>query len=311
MKKIIFPLITLVAFATSCLKDSTIKDGFDNPVTPATVLIQDGGLDNFTKAAIVAAGQVNPIVLDFNVQYANVDAVPLATDLKVTCFIDDSKRIAYNTNAAASGGYVYDLLPDSCFSFVNKSATIPAGKNIAGLSLTILPNKVDASKLYMLPIAIKDAQGKVLAANFSTIYFHIIGNPLAGTYSVVGTRYNCSVAGDQSYSGGPIPSNFAPAAIPSPKVLGPVSPTVTSTYVANLSAGTNRDYYFDINPAATTLQNIDVTFTQSFADGISNIRFLTKTYDPVTKKITLLWTYNNQPGGVGSDRIISEIMTKL
>jgi hypothetical protein len=30
----------------------------------------------------------------------------------------------------------------------------------------------------------------------------------------------------------------------------------------------------------------------------------------VAKRFILLWTYNNQPGGAGSDRIVYEVLTK-
>jgi hypothetical protein len=42
----------------------------------------------------------------------------------------------------------------------------------------------------MAPISIVDASGKGLSANLNTVYFHTIGNPLAGQYSYDFYRWN-------------------------------------------------------------------------------------------------------------------------
>jgi Domain of unknown function (DUF1735) len=235
-------------------------------------------------------------------------------DISVVVEVDPAIVTTYN-QTQTDPLKKYLVLNASAYKFPSQTVMIKAGQSLSEtFEVEFNPSQIDGSKNYMLPLVIKSIKGAAAdvkaAAGTGTAYFHFIGNPLAGTYTVVGTRYNCTVTGDQGYSGGPIPANFATAAIPASKFLAPVTPTITTTYVANLGAGTDRDYFFTIDPAVTTTGSISVDLTPSFANGISNIRFLTKTYDPVAKKITLLWTYNNQPGGVGNDRIISEVMTK-
>jgi Domain of unknown function (DUF1735) len=149
MKKILIPVVVLLSVAiTSCLKDTTIKDGLDKVGTVA--MVQYSGLSNFSSAAVVAAGAVDPIVNTFVTNLANADGKPNASDVTVKFVIDDAKRIAYN--ALPSPALDYELLPDSCFSFVTRTAIIKAGTNIVSLKITFFPDKINPSKLYMLPI---------------------------------------------------------------------------------------------------------------------------------------------------------------
>lgn len=219
----------------------------------------------------------------------------------------------------------YLVLPTNAYTFPSQTVTILAGQTVSSpFNIVFNPSVIDGSKNWMIPVTIKTISGApngtAKAPGTGTAYFHFIGNPLAGTYNLTaGARYNCTVPGDQGWAPQVgwaypaalvIPGNYATAAIPATKFIAPVSPTKTTVYVANLGAGTDRDYTFEVDPAVTTITNINVTLTPSFEGGISNIRWFQKTYDPVNKRFILLWTYNNQPGGVGSDRIIYEVLTK-
>ena len=59
----------------------------------------------------------------------------------------------------------------------------------------------------MLPISIKSAPaGATLASNYTTIYYHLIGNPIAGPYNQEWIRFNNSAgtgspAYDQTFGG--------------------------------------------------------------------------------------------------------------
>ena len=315
-------LLAIVFAISSCLKD----EDYDNQQygtiisgTPASSLksvrILEGGIDGGDIRRSQLAFGNPPAVLDsssFKIAYFdNKSLTPLApATITITLARDPGFIAIYN----ATQPIQYELLPDSLFSIPVLTTTIPAGQQFSQpLKFYFRPIKFNTSKIYMLPIKIVSAtgvDGLTIQANYGYIVFSKIGNPMAGLYTVVGTRWNCTVTGDQGYAGGPIPNNYVSASIPSPKLLDVVGPTITTTYVANLGAGTNRDYFFDVDPAATTMQDVNISLTESFVAGISNIRWITKTYDPATKKFTLLWTYNNQPGGVGNDRIIQETMTK-
>ena len=313
-----FILITLV----SCLKD----EGFDNQRygtsaagspsgSERSVKILQGGISGGDVRARQLAFADNTAALDsniFNVTYVDYKSATTPSRINITIGIDPAFISSYNSSQAIQ----YELLPDSLYTLpaASRTTSIEAGNtNSPDLKIYFKPNKFNSSKIYMLPIKILTAtgvSGLQIQANYGFIIFSKIGNPIAGTYTVVGTRWNCTAVGDQGYSGGPIPANFNPAAIPGTKILDVVGPSTTTTFIANLGAGTSRDYFFTINPAATTMQDIDISLTPSFAQGVSNIRWLQKDYNPATKTITLRWTYNNQPGGAGNDRIILETMTK-
>lgn len=319
--KISIFFVILISFV-SCLKD----EGFDQgrygtsasgspAASERSVKFLQGGISGGDVRARQLAFADNSAALDssvFNVTYVDYKSATAPGRIDVTIGIDPTFITRYNSSQAIQ----YELLPDSLYTLPASTRTtiIEAGKtNSPDLKIYFKPIKFNSSKIYMLPLKILTAtgvSGLQIQANYGFIVFSKIGNPIAGTYTVVGTRWNCTAVGDQGYSGGPIPANFVAASIPSPKVLDVVGPSTTTTYIANLGAGTDRDYFFGINPAATTIQDIDISLTPSFASGVSNVRWLQKDYNPATKTITLRWTYNNQPGGAGNDRIILETMTK-
>ena len=171
------------------------------------------------------------------------------------------------------------------------------------------PRRIDKSKLYLLPISIVDAQGVKISSNNGTIYFNIIGNPLAGNYSVVGKRYN--YAGVIGYIGGPIPGNTTSTAnSPTTKTILAIDGKKSMVDYANLGVGTGRDYIFTYDPAVSTTE-LKATFSSTFLANISNVKIITITYDPVLRKIYVLSTYNNQLNAAGDDRIVEETFTRV
>ncbi len=296
-------LVVLIStFFVSCIKDRNGQVDFSG-LSPI-MQIKEGGLDQFGKQALLFPASHVSDTAYFRANYAATNVAP--KDIVVTLAVDVAALAAYNATVPVSAQYV--KFPDSIYRFTQTQVTVKAGQSYSDVvKLTVFPNKVDPSKNYMLPITITDAQGVTISGNFGTIYYHFIGNCLAGTYNVVGTRYNYN--GVVGYSGGPIPPATAgTATVPAVKVLAPVNASTTFTDYANLGAGTARDYFFTYDCAAGGT-NIDATFTQSFLDGTSNVAFIIHNYDPVTKKIHMLSTYNNAAGGTGNDRIVDEVFT--
>lgn len=259
--------------------------------------------------------------LSFNLSAATVSfqtplkySGPSVFDKEVTAAVavDAAALTAFNA-AVPAGGLKYLPLPANCYSITTPTVKFVVGSTLSDpVNIDFHPNLMDPAQSYMLPLSIGTITGAPSdvkkAPGSGTAYLHIIGSPLAGTYTNVGTRYNYN--GQIGYTGGPIPGGYAStAACGTPKVLAAVSPTVTTTYYANLGAGTGRDYYFTYDPAIS-LTNINVTFTPSFAAGISNVRIPVHTYDPATKTIHVISTYNNLADGTGSDRVVEETLTK-
>ncbi len=91
----------------------------------------------------------------------------------------DAKALSDNYK---NDSITYQLMPDSVYHIINKTVTIKAGSRIAQFQIIFYPSKFDGSKNFMLPVTVTDAQGYTVSSNFGHIYFHTIGNPLAGTY---------------------------------------------------------------------------------------------------------------------------------
>lgn len=236
------------------------------------------------------------------------------SDVTVTLGNDAAALAAFNA-AQPANGIIYLPMSNTQYSFPKTTTVIRAGQAISEpFVVRLYPNQLDASKSYMLPLAITGISGapaNVVKAPASSIaYLHVIGNPIAGNYNNVGTRYNYTGNATAGWNGlPPFPGGYTTAACGTPKTISAISPTLATTYYANLGAGTDRDYYFTYDPTVS-LTNVGVTFTPSFEAGISNIIVSQHTYDPVLKQLHILSGYNNLPGGAGSDRIVEETMTK-
>ncbi|MCY7420494.1 MAG: DUF1735 domain-containing protein [Chitinophagaceae bacterium] len=326
MKKLSIITATVVSglfFFASCKKAVVYEPIGDGGQKIIKIQTYGGLASGFDAANLAFNPSSTSETLNLNLEY--VAGSVSSEDIKVVVEVDVAAVAAYNATQT-DPLKKYLVLPASAYTFPTQTVIIPANQTVSSTFKIIFnPSMIDGSKNFMIPITIKSITGAVAgtvkAPGTGTAYFHFIGNPLAGSYALTaGGRYNCTVTGDQGWAPQPgwvypmalaIPANYNFAAIPSPKFIAPVTPTKTRVYVANLGAGTDRDYTLEVDPAVTVITNINVTLTPSFEGGISNIRWFQKTYDPVNKRFILLWTYNNQPGGVGNDRIIYEVLTKL
>lgn len=182
-------LITCVSLLGlgSCVKDrNDLATDFSNlqPLVEIRDNISgignDAGLSNFGKATLNFGDDTT----DLHIQsfYVNLASVyPLNHDLKVTVGVDQSALDAYN--ADPNNGTKFEMMPDSIYTLLQTQVTIPAGERVALVSVQFTPSKIDPSKSYMLPISVTDAEGTNISGNFGTIYYHLIGNPIAGSYS--------------------------------------------------------------------------------------------------------------------------------
>jgi hypothetical protein len=210
-------LLTLAVgvIGQSCVKSVSGRTDFEN-LAP-TVLIPEGGLQNLTTVALLFPP--DPTVDDkldtayFHVNYAATDVAP--ADQVVSLAIDPAALAAYN----ATGGVQYEAFPDSIFAFTATSATVPKGANYSGqIPLVIHSNKVDPTKSYMLPISITTAPaGATISSNHKTVYFHLIGNPIAGLYNWDWYRWNNNLPVGPNTGGTPALGGIA--------VFAPLDPT--------------------------------------------------------------------------------------
>lgn len=183
--------VSLLFTLGSCVKDrNALATDFSNlqPIVELRDNISgvgnDAGLANFGKASLNFTS--DPYVQSFYVNLASVNV--RSQDLKVTLGVDQAALDAYN--ADPNNEIKFEMMPDSLYSFTTTEVTIPSGLRVAKDSVIFYPSKFDPSKSYMLPISVTDASGLTISGNFGTIYYHIIGNPLAGNYFQDFYRWN-------------------------------------------------------------------------------------------------------------------------
>jgi hypothetical protein len=308
---IIVPFVIAVIL-TGCLKDKPnvdfSKDGVVAEITTASTSPTQNepaaGLDNFKFANLtLPSTSPDPVEVMFTVNIASTNAP--TKDIPITLAIDQQALANYISDP---NNVQYEVFPDSTYAVQSLTGTVKAGNNnrLDTFYITFYPWKVDPAASYMLPLTITSAPGCTISGNLGTIYFHVVGNPLAGPYDVVGTRYNYS--GVIGYNGGAIPAGYvSTAASPSPKTASPTTPTDVVMDYANLG-GNGYQYVIHYDPKISTTA-ITVTANSTLAGAVSNFKVTLQTYDPVTRIIHITSTYNNGAGGSGSDRVIDEVFT--
>lgn len=175
----------------SCLKDKNQLTDFSGETTQPIVEIPEGGLGNFAPDALNLSGS-GADTLYFHINLASTDF--LNKDVTVKFGYDAAALASYNSSSSIK----YQKFPDSIYSLPVTQVTIKAGTRAVAVPLIMYPGKIDPTQNYMLPVTITDAQGTTISGNFGTIWFHLIGNPLAGTYFWDFTRW-----GNPQQSGSP------------------------------------------------------------------------------------------------------------
>lgn len=324
-KSLIFNKLAAILLASSALLlGSCVKNRNDGAVDfsqlSPIVQIVEGGMTNFSASALLFPGTDASDTAYFRVNYAATTTAP--TDISVTLSYDAAALAAYN---AANPTGQYEVFPDSIWlkSAFPKTIVIKAGQSYSDpVKLTVYPSKINTSKSYMLPITITSASGVNISGNFGTIWYHVIGNPLAGDYSLVGTRYNYS--GSVPYSG---PTSSTNANIPagfistnnltplSPKTALPVNAATVTMSFSNLGFGSGFEYGYLITGNNAAFTSITLGWNAAFTSANSNIDGFIMSYTAPTPtqkpKFRLVTHYNNALGGAGSDRIIDEDLVHL
>ena len=321
-------LVSSVVFLASCVKNR--NDGaVDFSQLSPIMQIPEGGLKNFSTSALVfpASDPVDTAV--FHANYAATTVAP--SDIAVTFIIDDAARLAYN----ASHTDQYLALPAAFYNIPTLTTVVKAGQSYsAALKLAVYPIMFDPSKSYMLPITISSASGVNISGNFGTIYFHVIGNPLAGNYQDYGQRTNytgsvtltpppvglplATAPGVPSFTypaGGTVSNNYNQIT-----AFSPVSAVTVSGTIGNVPdpAGGSALYLISGGDPAFSFITYDfgaTWYNSGSGTGYSNTERFVRAYvapSPTQKPAFRLIThYNNALAGAGNDRIIDESFTHL
>lgn len=285
-----FFLLIATFSLTSCLKKDSMNIDPDEKTGTIMELqfIENGsgttlnsGMQYFSGGALTYPGTDDADTATYNISLAG--PVTLSKDVKVTVGIDESKKL----DNYASDSIPYEIMPDSLYDFVATTATITAGSRIVPMHIVFYPSKIDVTKSYILPVVVKDAEGQTISGNFGTIYFHVIGNPIAGAYMWDFIRYNTQDGSGplngSSFTGGS--TVFSPVNPTSVKV--PTGYYVQPNYLITFksSAGVLSDFKAVIAP-----DEIKAAFTDN---GITVILAPTITVSADQKTFTIKYTVYN------------------
>ena len=234
----------------SCVKSREGLTDFSN--LQPTVLIPEGGLSNFSGQNLVFPPTDASDTVVFHLNYAATDVAP--SDKVIGIAIDDGAITAYN----AANGTNFTKFPDSIYSFpASSNITIPKGANYSSaIPLVVYPGKVDPTVSYMLAISIKTIpSGTTLSSNFETIYYHFIGNPIAGAYKWDWTRWNAA-----DTTGTPTGTSFVGRST----IFSPDDPNTVEVYAGYINPGVRYVIHFDNNGGV--LSNFTVSLNQKDVD---------------------------------------------
>ncbi|HLY68441.1 MAG TPA: DUF1735 domain-containing protein [Puia sp.] len=302
MKKIFIVIsgVFLVSLS-SCLKDkspvdfSTLKPILQSEYPAAASNNGLGsGLQYFGGSALLYPGTD---LSDTAIVIVNMDSPsPLGSSVSGTFGVISTALTAYNSDSL---GLQYELMPDSDYSILNGgSFTIPANRRIDTIQVVFYPSKIDPTHNYLLPAGITAAGSYAISQNFNVVYFHTIGNPIAGVYNQEWIRYNTATQTP------PPAFDVQEGAV----LFAPVTPTEVDA-----TSGTGVVYIIDFTNTGGVLSNFTVSFPSSgpgsaSADGISITSGPTIiTADPTTGTYQFNFTYLN---GSGAPRNITDIFTK-
>jgi len=210
---------------------------------------------------------------------------------------------------------VYAIPPNSDFTIVNKTVTIPAGQTTGYVQIQLIPNNF-IGQPYALGFKIVSVDGGYTIAGNGRgqgIAEFAIANEFEADYTDVGIRYNYSAAAPVYNVGDPIPGGYVSTTpMPSPKHLNTLDATHNSLDFANLG-GNGWQYIFDFGAVGAANQDypLGITLNAAALANNSNISYKLATYNPVTKTIKLIVLYNNAPGGTGNWRLLFETLTKI
>ena len=272
----------VVIVGSACVKSVSGRTDFEN--LQPTVLISEGGLQNFGVDAILFPPTDDVDTTFFHLNYAATDVAP--SDQVVTIAIDDQAIDAYNS----ANGTDYTKFPDSIYSFTTTSVTIPKGANYSsGVPLIMFPSKIDLLKDYMLPITITAGPaGATISANHKTIYYHLIGNPIAGIYNWDWYRWNNTTPTGPNTGGTPAlggsavlaPINGTQVEVPSGYYIGPryeITFTDSSGVLIDFAAAINSDDIATMKTGGVTITSGPTFDSVNVAIGYYQIHYTANT----------------------------------
>lgn len=198
IKKYLVAVVLSVVSLTSCLDDSGYLDIYNAENNGAVVSFFGNNHGLYSTSIDYVVGYVNLSLVKLNVARAvgdvtvslKLDTAALGVYNREQIALADKNKTEYNP---------YELLPDSTYSFINMTVTIPKGTLDYGFPISINADKISFDYNYVLPLTIESISGDaVLAENLKTSLLNVsVKNNYDGLYTVTGVLSgHPSVSGD-------------------------------------------------------------------------------------------------------------------
>jgi Domain of unknown function (DUF1735) len=286
MRKLLqITFLFIVLASTGCLKDTPATD-LSHEGTIIEMIYPGGAQNNGVGTGLqYFAGCTllfNPTdVSDTVTYYVNIAGThTLGQSITTTVALDPS---AMQDNYA-NDSLTYLPMPDSDYTILSTTGTIPAGSRLDTFQIVFFPDKFDLTKNFMVPITVTTTPSYTISGNFGKMYLHTIGNPIAGVYNQEWIRYNNAAGtGAPAYDEQVGPSVFAP----------------TNGTTINATSGTGPIYILSFVDSSGVLTDFSVSFDAASVKAtgitITSGPFIILA-DPINKKYTFNYTYNNSAG---------------
>jgi len=179
VKKIIYSagILAVVSTLPSCLKNGDYYIPFSSAAASVDLPLAASTSNGITAFAYPST--VTTVTLPIMVNVASPNLPTTATTISLA--LDTAGLSAYN----ADNGTDYQPLPDSTYTVSSWDVTVPAGKRLDSITVTIQLSKLDLSNAYVLPITIASASLPIEQWNH-LFYYVAVKNPWDGVYSYQG-----------------------------------------------------------------------------------------------------------------------------
>jgi hypothetical protein len=301
MKKLFIITISIIAVGlTGCLKDQfgTNLYATGKPLLEFEYPQGGGGndigsgLEYFGGGALLYPPTDVSDTTFFIVNLASTNT--LGSSLGITIGADSTALEANYSNDSIT----YVEMPDSDYSFLTTSGTIPAGQRQDTFYIVFYPNKIDPTKNYGLPITVlTNTQNIPVSGNFGHIYIHTIGNIIAGLYNQEWIRYNTA-----TQTGTPAYDETGQA------IFAPDNPTQIE-----VTSGTGVNYILDFVDSAGIATDFTVSFPSSGPYSATGVGITINNGPTIVQANFATGTYEFNfiyTNGSGAQRNITDIFTK-
>jgi len=194
----------------------------------------------------------------------------------------------------SSDSLTYAMMTSDQYKFLSTSAVIPKGKNYAEFQVVLYPPNINYKKNLMLPVTATNDANIVTSSTAGTLYFHVIGNALAGLYTHRFIRY-ATPAG----TGSPDTDNSSVAVL-SPAntttVSGPTGYYTQPNYIITFDddgAGNLSNFKAVLDPAALAADWDPAGIAVATGPTISlsgDYKVITLKYTTLTRNVTDIYT---------------------